>query len=190
MEIIVYVSVCHLLSPIISIFLGYLFYLFIYLPLNFKVESAKMFCDLLVVQRTLSSLELPRAVSVAIGQSSSIAVGESPLDESHESSSGNVRDGRLSVSEYNGRSRQKHQDPARDLSIHVLEKFSLVTKFARETTSQIFGDAHTNGFGSIEKRRYNQSSLDHPQKASNSAEKVANETPLPSDPLEVNFSFI
>lgn len=32
------------------------------------------------------------------------------------------------------------QDPARDLSIQVLEKFSLVTKFARDTTAQLFGE--------------------------------------------------
>ncbi|PON99827.1 Rab-GTPase-TBC domain containing protein [Trema orientale] len=136
------------------------------------------------LQRTLSSLELPRAVSVGSGHSTSISVGESPLVETQERSNRNVRDGRLSVSEYSGRPRQKSQDPARDLSIHVLEKFSLVTKFARETTSQIFGEAHTNGFGAIEKRRYNQSSIDQPQKVSNSVEKVPDEAPIASDPLE------
>ncbi|KAF4385183.1 hypothetical protein F8388_014316 [Cannabis sativa] len=137
------------------------------------------------LQRTLSSLELPRAVSVVSDQSVSIDVGESPLDESQESSSRNVRDGRLSTLQYNGRTRLKPQDPARDLSIHVLEKFSLVTKFARETTSQIFGETHNNGFGAIEKRRYNhQSSIDHPEKASNSAEKAPELVPVAADPLE------
>ncbi|KAM6553382.1 hypothetical protein CsatB_014144 [Cannabis sativa] len=137
------------------------------------------------LQRTLSSLELPRAVSVVSDQSVSIDVGESPLDESQESSSRNVRDGRLSTLQYNGRTRLKPQDPARDLSIHVLEKFSLVTKFARETTSQIFGETHNNGFAAIEKRRYNhQSSIDHPEKASNSAEKAPELVPVAADPLE------
>ena len=139
-------------------------------------------CDLLALQRTLSSLELPRVVSVASGESS---VGESPLGQSQDRSGGNVRDGSLSISQYNGRPRQKVQDPARDLSIHVLEKFSLVTKFARETTSQIFGDAHNNGFGATERRNYSQSSIDYRQKQSDSAEKVSKETPVPSDPLEV-----
>ncbi|GMN59948.1 hypothetical protein TIFTF001_029038 [Ficus carica] len=133
------------------------------------------------LQRTLSSLELPRVVSVASGESS---VGESPLGQSQDRSGGNVLDGSLSISQYNGRPRQKVQDPARDLSIHVLEKFSLVTKFARETTSQIFGDAHNNGFGATERRNYSPSSFDYRQKQSNSAEKVYKETPVPSDPLE------
>ncbi|KAH7444094.1 hypothetical protein KP509_02G064400 [Ceratopteris richardii] len=40
-----------------------------------------------------------------------------------------------------GRSKQRRvRDPARDVSIQVLEKFSLVTKFARDTTAQLFGE--------------------------------------------------
>lgn len=35
---------------------------------------------------------------------------------------------------------RRTRDPARDLSIQVLEKFSLVTKFARDTTAQLFGE--------------------------------------------------
>ncbi|KAL2619860.1 hypothetical protein R1flu_000065 [Riccia fluitans] len=35
----------------------------------------------------------------------------------------------------------RRRDQARDLSMNVLEKFSLVTKFARETTAQIFGES-------------------------------------------------
>ncbi|EXC33717.1 hypothetical protein L484_008961 [Morus notabilis] len=139
------------------------------------------------LQKTLSSLELPRVVSVASGESN---VGESPLDQSQDRSGGNVRDGSLSISRYSGRPRQKAQDPARDLSIHVLEKFSLVTKFARETTSQIFGDAPNNGFGTTEKRNYNQSSIDYRQKPSNFPEKAAKETPVPSDPLEISFKLM
>lgn len=135
------------------------------------------------MQRTLSSLELPLAVSVASGQSSSVAVGGSPSDESLEKSSGNVRDGSLSISQYNGRSRHK----AQDLSIHdVLEKFSLVTKFARDTTSQIFGDNHGNGFRS-ERRSESEPSIDYRHKASNHEEKIPNEIPVPADPIEVTF---
>lgn len=199
-EIFTYAYVSHLILILLWVYFLVFIYLFItfsiffclclYLMIDRQSWTCKNFCDLLVLQRTLSSLELPRAVSGASGQSTSIAVGESPLDESQERSSGNVRDGRLSISQYNGRPRQKPQDPARDLSIHVLEKFSLVTKFARETTSQIFGEAHSNGFGAIEKRRYDESSIDHPRNSSNSAEKVPDEIPVASDPLEVTLFFI
>ncbi|CAL5377650.1 unnamed protein product [Camellia sinensis] len=52
----------------------------------------------------------------------------------------------------NGRRMQKVQDPARDLSMQVLEKFSRVTRFARETTSQIFRESHSDSFGTNERR--------------------------------------
>ncbi|KAL5539772.1 hypothetical protein UlMin_045150 [Ulmus minor] len=136
------------------------------------------------LQKTLSSLELPRAVSVASVPSTSHSVGDSTPNDNRERYDRDVRDGHLNGSQYSGRQRHKGQDPARDLSINVLEKFSLVTKFARETTSQLFGDGHNNGFGGIEQRNYNESSMDHPQKPSTTAEKVPNNAPVPSDPLE------
>ncbi|XP_021808974.1 TBC1 domain family member 15 [Prunus avium] len=136
------------------------------------------------LQRTLSSLELPRALSVASGQSTSVSVGETSSDENQERTSGDVYEGSISSSQYNERQRQRVHDPARDLSIHVLEKFSLVTKFARETTSQLFRDNHSNGYGAIERRSNNQSPIDYPQKASNDSNKVSDKTPVPPDSLE------
>ncbi|KAH7572434.1 hypothetical protein JRO89_XS04G0256500 [Xanthoceras sorbifolium] len=133
------------------------------------------------LQRTFSSLELPRVVSVASGPSTPISVGESPLKENQERINGYESP---SISQYNGRQRQKAHDPARDISIHVLEKFSLVTKFARETTSQLFRDSHSNGFGAFEKIFDSQSAEDDPNKASNDAEKVTDEIAVASDPLE------
>ncbi|BBH08513.1 RabGAP/TBC domain-containing protein, partial [Prunus dulcis] len=128
------------------------------------------------LQRTLSSLELPRALSVASGQSTSVSVGETSSDENQERTSG--------ISQYNERQRQRVHDPARDLSIQVLEKFSLVTKFARETTSQLFRDNHSNGYGAIERRSNNLSPIDYPQKASNDSNKVPDKSPVPPDSLE------
>jgi hypothetical protein len=49
-------------------------------------------------------------------------------------------------------SSRKQKDPARDISLQVLEKFSLVTRFARETTAQLFGG---------ESRMYDHLDLDH-----------------------------
>ncbi|XP_041005955.1 TBC1 domain family member 17-like isoform X1 [Juglans microcarpa x Juglans regia] len=136
------------------------------------------------LQKTLSSLELPRAVSVVSEPSMSVSVGESPLNDNQEITDAGVRSETSSVSQYNVKQRQKGHDPARDLSIQVLEKFSLVTKFARETTSQIFRESHGNGFGAIERRSHNHSALDSAQKASNIAEKVPDTIPVASDPLE------
>ncbi|ONH98393.1 hypothetical protein PRUPE_7G247700 [Prunus persica] len=136
------------------------------------------------LQRTLSSLELPRALSVASGQSTSVSVGETSSDENQERTSGDVYEGSISSSQYNERQRQRVHDPARDLSIQVLEKFSLVTKFARETTSQLFRDNHSNGYGAIERRSNNLSPIDYPQKASNDSNKVPDKSPVPPDSLE------
>ncbi|KAJ4708222.1 RabGAP/TBC domain-containing protein [Melia azedarach] len=126
------------------------------------------------LQRTLSSLELPRVVSVASGPSTPSPVSDSPSNESS------------SISQVNGRQRLKVHDPARDISIQVLEKFSLVTRFARETTSQLFRESHSNGFGAFEKRYNNQSVEDFSHKASNDEEKTVDEIPVAPDPLEVD----
>lgn len=139
-----------------------------------------------LLQRTLSSLELPRAVSVASEPSLS-SISETPSDGNQERSSGDVHDGSLSASQFNGRQRQKVQDPTRDLSIQVLEKFSLVTKFARETTSQIFRENYNNGFNVLERRNNNQSPIEYPQMASHTTEKILDETHVAADPLEVTF---
>ncbi|TMW93232.1 hypothetical protein EJD97_012002 [Solanum chilense] len=93
------------------------------------------------LQRTLSSLELPGAVSVANSPTSSIA----PSKSSFSRTDGEALDKNSAVIQQNGRQRQKHNDP-RHLSIQVLEKFSLVTRFARETKSQFLREAHGDGF--------------------------------------------
>ncbi|KAF5959330.1 hypothetical protein HYC85_000539 [Camellia sinensis] len=80
-------------------------------------------------QRTLSSLKLPRAV-VANGLSSSVSVDECPSIDNSERTDGGAFDGSASHIQNNRRRRQKVQDPARDLSIQVLEKFSRVTRFS------------------------------------------------------------
>uniref|UniRef100_A0A7N0ZYH8 TBC1 domain family member 15 n=1 Tax=Kalanchoe fedtschenkoi TaxID=63787 RepID=A0A7N0ZYH8_KALFE len=129
------------------------------------------------LQRTLSSLELPGVVSVANG-----------TQATEPSSNGIIHEG----SSYEGSSnaqiivRQKHKypDPARDLSIQVLEKFSLVTRFARDTTSQLFRDNHSESYASNEMRRQSDGTFTHPNKSSNDSEKVYEQAPVPADPLE------
>ncbi|XP_068329918.1 uncharacterized protein [Pyrus communis] len=133
------------------------------------------------LQRTLSSLELPRVLSVASG----VSVGETFSDLNQERTSGDVnQEGNISISQYSERQRQRVHDPARDLSIQVLEKFSLVTKFARETTSQLFRDNHSNGYGAIERRSNNQPPIDYPQKASHHSNRVPEKSPVPPDSVE------
>ncbi|KAJ0090133.1 hypothetical protein Patl1_13052 [Pistacia atlantica] len=143
------------------------------------------------LQKTLSSLELPGVVTVASGPSTPVSVGDSLLNENQDRTYGAVGPVSSSISRYNGRQRQKGHDPARDISIQVLEKFSLVTKFARETT-QLFRENHSNGFGPFERKFDNQSVENHHHEASydtlkdSDAENVCGEIPVASDPLELD----
>ncbi|XP_074379301.1 uncharacterized protein LOC141720661 isoform X2 [Apium graveolens] len=126
------------------------------------------------LQRTLSSLEIPLAVANGPSPSFSNTVSLSTTNKEKMNET-------FSSNQQNGRQRQKNHDPARDLSIQVLEKFSLVTRFARETTNQIFGE-NSDVFGSSEKRNHNQSMHVHPHNVA----MVPNEIPVVPDPLEVN----
>lgn len=136
------------------------------------------------LQRTLSSLELPRAVSIASGSSTPVSVDDSPTNVNLERTNGGLGHESHSISQFHGRQKQKAHDPARDISIQVLEKFSLVTKFARETTSQLFRENHSNGFGAFEKKFDSQSAQDFDHKASNDTETIVNEIPVDPDPVE------
>ncbi|XXG52174.1 hypothetical protein AAC387_Pa03g0553 [Persea americana] len=69
------------------------------------------------LQRSLSSLELPRVVSVANG-TSSISASSVPSIEDSDKINGDNHVGSLRLSEYSGKQRQKSHDP-RDLSIQV-----------------------------------------------------------------------
>ncbi|KGN60701.1 TBC1 domain family member 15 [Cucumis sativus] len=134
------------------------------------------------LQRTLSSLELPRSGSIASAVSSA-SVDVSPSNSERRAGE-DSHDERSRISRYGGKQRHKAQDPARDLPIQILEKFSLVTKFARETTSQLFRENHNNGFSVAEMRIQNQSSLDSPQTSSNDLEKVTDDSPVVQDPIQ------
>uniref|UniRef100_A0A0D9VK31 TBC1 domain family member 15 n=1 Tax=Leersia perrieri TaxID=77586 RepID=A0A0D9VK31_9ORYZ len=97
------------------------------------------------LQKSLSSLELPGVATVANAMSrqnslsftSSVDEARHGCDAKHGTSS--------SMTEYVSKQKHKSNDPGRDLSIQVLEKFSLVTKFARDTTSSLFRENHNSG---------------------------------------------
>ncbi|KAK4420197.1 TBC1 domain family member 15 [Sesamum alatum] len=132
------------------------------------------------LQRTLSSLELPMAVPVA-NVPSTAAIGSSSSADQERGES----DKSSSNSQQNGRQGQKHHDPARDISIQVLEKFSLVTRFARETTSQLFRDGFIDGFTPSEGRKHGQvSPARHHITPSNDPPKVPDEVSVAPDPVE------
>ncbi|XP_022999278.1 TBC1 domain family member 15 [Cucurbita maxima] len=135
------------------------------------------------LQRTLSSLELPRTGPIASGPVSSISLEESPSSADKRAGEDFYDEGSR-ISRYSGKQRPKFHDPARDLPIQILEKFSLVTKFARETTSQLFRENHNNGFSAPEMRIQDQSSVDSPQRPSNGLEKVPNVSPVVEDPIQ------
>ncbi|KAK9076740.1 hypothetical protein SSX86_005074 [Deinandra increscens subsp. villosa] len=135
------------------------------------------------LQRTLSSLELPRSLANRTPSSSfPVSSSEENFENNHTS-----EDDSSGSSQLNNKQRQKSHDPARDISIQVLEKFSLVTRFARETTSQLFRES-LDVHGPNEKRRTNWASKDHhtQETAANDVETAPRKVPVPSDPLELD----
>lgn len=97
------------------------------------------------LQKSLTSLELRDVVSTAALPSNDQSISE-PFTNGHQKSLVSLP---LDAAEHQNEERktisERHQqrrprDPARDVSIQVLEKFSLVTKFARDTTAQLFGE--------------------------------------------------
>lgn len=136
------------------------------------------------LQKTLSSLELPGVISIASTSTSGSSVNQEEAD-------GSGYDG-IASSQNVGRPRHKFNDPARDLSIQVLEKFSLVTKFARETTSQLFREPsgeHTF-FNEGRKQSQTHSAPEIPPKLPSHELQTINDevpvprVPVPADPLE------
>lgn len=126
------------------------------------------------------------AVSVTNIPSSSIGPNESFTSGNDEGTSGNAYE-RNSISNLqNGKQKPKFNDPSKDLSINVLEKFSLVTRFARETTSQLFRDAQIDGFLAHERRKNNKYSSNHSQiVAYDDSDELPEVVPVAADPLEV-----
>ncbi|KAG4144110.1 hypothetical protein ERO13_D05G016000v2 [Gossypium hirsutum] len=136
------------------------------------------------LQRTLSSLELPRAVSLSIVPSTPVSGGESASQENGERTDVDVLDGSPSIRQFYRRERQKVHDPARDISMQLLEKFSLVTKFAREATSQLFWETPSNAFSLFERGSSNLSAIDSSQKPRDDVLELP--VPVPPDPLELD----
>ncbi|KAH9532856.1 hypothetical protein CY35_18G021400 [Sphagnum magellanicum] len=100
------------------------------------------------LQRSLTSLELTELPHVsAVVSSTANDVDTYPNVPKPDEDNKNVTDGtdsnNMGLSEH--RQRKNSRDPARDLSIQVLEKFSMVTKFARETKAQLFGESRLLG---------------------------------------------
>ncbi|KAL8152568.1 hypothetical protein V2J09_010328 [Rumex salicifolius] len=144
------------------------------------------------LQKTLSSLELPRVSFLSL-PSTSFSVAEPHLAESQESLDENTHSASSSIA----RPRPKAHDPARDLSIQILEKFSLVTRLARETTSQLFGEGNNDNFITIGRRKYNEyllndpttlvpndNDVESPEKSSDDLQEASKADPVPDDPLE------
>ena len=122
---------------------------------------------------------MPRAVSASLHASGSLRLS----DENSERRNGNVHVTGTS-SEYSGRNKHKIHDPARDISIQVLEKFSLVTKFARETTSHLFRENQSNGSSFNEGKQHEYKSTNE----STDSQKIST-NPVVPDPLEVGVNF-
>lgn len=133
------------------------------------------------LQRSLTSLELPRAVSITNSSSTPSMANSASPDENSEV----IDNGSSSISLYDGRHGPKVHNPANDISIQVLEKFSLVTKFARDTTSHLLREIQNDGFLANDRKRQNQLLLDNNKKAEPvGSQSVADEILVTPDPLE------
>ncbi|PIA42390.1 hypothetical protein AQUCO_02000087v1 [Aquilegia coerulea] len=133
------------------------------------------------LQRSLSSLELPRAVSISNSSSTPTLASSAAQNDNSE----RTDDGSSSISQYGGRHGQKVHDPARDLSIQVLEKFSLVTKFARETTTHLLREIQNDGFLANDTKKQSQPlTNDNHETGLDDAQTVPNEISVTPDPLE------
>jgi hypothetical protein len=100
------------------------------------------------LQRSLTSLELTELPHVsAVVSSTANNVDTYPNVPKPDEDNKNVTDGthsnNMGLSENS--QHKNSRDPARDLSIQVLEKFSMVTKFARETKAHLFGESRLLG---------------------------------------------
>uniref|UniRef100_A0A0C9RV14 TBC1 domain family member 15 n=1 Tax=Wollemia nobilis TaxID=56998 RepID=A0A0C9RV14_9CONI len=97
------------------------------------------------LQRSLSSLELPGALPIINSISSFNVEGSRSAVENTDATNKNHRHRNSGSPKVFGDNHERLRDPARDISIHVLEKFSLVTKLARETTAHLFGENRLSG---------------------------------------------
>jgi hypothetical protein len=95
--------------------------------------------------------------------------------------------GPSSMSEYGSRQKHKSNDPGRDISLQVLEKFSLVTKFARDTTSSLFRDNHSSGSPTYGRQKQ-QHVLDNRASDKYKDQQIApDNASLPPDSVEVIY---
>ncbi|KAG9450629.1 hypothetical protein H6P81_010594 [Aristolochia fimbriata] len=128
------------------------------------------------LQRSLSSLELPRVVPVSNGTP---PLSPFSTDENHGSINETVNDW--------GHARLRVHDPARDISIQVLEKFSLVTKFARDTTSHLFGEVHNDVFsGNVRRPQIQSAPVIRDNERSDTKQESVDFVPVTPDPFEVD----
>ncbi|XP_074274007.1 uncharacterized protein LOC141597441 [Silene latifolia] len=139
------------------------------------------------LQKTLSSLELPGVVSIG-ASSTSASVAVSPTAENQERTGERQHDTTVSSQNRRGQ-KNKANDPTKDLSIQVLEKFSLVTKFARDTTSQLFGENSGENFFLNDVKKpipsHSQSLPDlRAEMPSSELDDVVDYQPVPPDPME------
>lgn len=95
----------------------------------------------IILQKSLSSLELPGLASLksASFKNSAVSIDGSDYDQAN----GSVQNS-SSISVHSSRPTNKNKQG--DISMQVLEKFSLVTRFARETTSSLFRENHGNQY--------------------------------------------
>lgn len=136
------------------------------------------------LQKSLSSLELPGVASVAnaMSRQNSLSFTGSVSEARH--GDGAKYGGPSSMSEYSSKQKHKSNDPGREISFQVLEKFSLVTKFARETTSSLFRENHSSGSPAYGREKQQQVLDNRASDKHKDQQLTPDNASLPSDSVE------
>ncbi|KAJ7539104.1 hypothetical protein O6H91_11G077100 [Diphasiastrum complanatum] len=110
------------------------------------------------LQKSLTSLELTEVVPVSASATQKRKEESRPLiPDSEESGSGEAHPNQIGQTESPPR---KPRDATHDFSINVLEKFSMVTKFARDTTAHLMGSLENLGAEQSHRTRYQKENFD------------------------------
>ncbi|CAM6049726.1 unnamed protein product [Sphagnum compactum] len=136
------------------------------------------------LQRSLMSLELTEVARVPAVVASTSKDDAYPVVRKQDQDQKNEVDGNSNLNSMGlseDRQHKQSKDPARDLSIQVLEKFSMVTKFARDTSAHLFGESRLLGNSEMDfdraPNRFHEDNSSSSRSSSLPPDRIANDSP-------------
>ncbi|CAM6056425.1 unnamed protein product [Sphagnum tenellum] len=136
------------------------------------------------LQRSLMSLELTEVARVPAVVASTSKDDAYPVVHKQDQDQKNEVDGNSNLNSMGlseDRQHKQSKDPAWDLSIQVLEKFSMVTKFARDTSAHLFGESRLLGNSEMDfdraPNRFHEDNSSSSRSSSLPPDRIANDSP-------------